>query len=111
MPFRNSGTARNSEGQEGGQAEGKRARWVAVSLPIEGRTDNGTIAIMDHRQNPEHPAPWRVDGQLGIAPSRCILGEWKLKKGEASTSRYRVFVHTGAIDPARLDASWKEFCK
>ncbi len=111
MPFRDMATAaaRNSEGQENGKAEQQRARWVAVSMAIEGRSDWGVIAMMDHKSNPGHPVPWRVDGQLGVAPSRCILGDWKLGKGETGEAKYRLLVTCGKIDPARIDKSWLEF--
>ena len=105
------GEAVNSQGQINKQAEGHRARWVSVSMPIEGVGADGWagIAIMDHSTNPEHPNPWRVDGQLGIAPSRCIAGDWHLSAGETTTSRYRLFVFGGRSDMSRVDANWTEF--
>jgi hypothetical protein len=111
MPFRGRGSAINSEGRSGADAEQKRARWVAVTLPIEGRSDDATIAILDHPRNPDHPQPWRVDGQLGIAPSRCILGDWTLAKGRRTTSRYRVFIAGGHAKPEAIEAAWKDFAR
>ncbi|MBC8138064.1 MAG: PmoA family protein [Fibrella sp.] len=91
-------------------AEGQRARWVAVAMPIPGR-DTGVagIALLDHPSNPEHPAPWRVDGNYGIVPSRCIAGEWLLPEGEVSTNRYRVFAFTGEISHDTIEAEWRQF--
>ncbi len=100
------GDALSSEGKP---ADGQRARWLAVRMDIAGRDDGATIAILDHPQNPAHPAPWRLDGQLGIAPSRCILGDWKLAKGESTTSRYRVIVRGGRAKPEALEAEFKRF--
>lgn len=76
MPVRPdcAGVALNSAGQTNDAAEGQRAAWVSVHLNIPGREALAQracgIAMLDHPSNPEHPAPWRVDGQLGIAPSR-----------------------------------------
>lgn len=111
MPYRedNGGIALNSEGLSNREAEGKRARWTAVSMPIEGRTDEAGIAFLDHPDNPEHPVPWRVDGHLGIAPSRCIAGPWKLTAGEASRNRYRIFVFTGGMIPDPIQQAWQAF--
>jgi hypothetical protein len=111
MPYRQEfgGQAINSEGQINSLAEGKRARWVACSMPIEGRTDQAGLAYMDHPNNPEHPVPWRVDYQLGISPSRCIAGQWQLAKGEAKTSQYRILVFCGSTNPIAMNVYWNDF--
>ena len=111
MPWRKEtgGEAVNSEGQKGGQSEGKRARWVDVGMPIEGRADWAHVAILDHKANPEHPTIWRVDGQLGVGPARSRAGEWSIKKGESAKFRYRFFVYTGATSAEKVEAEWKRF--
>jgi len=91
-------------------AEGKRARWIALAMPIPGRASGAAgIAILDHPSNPEHPAPWRVDDNYGIVPSRCIAGEWRLSHGEATLNRYRVFVYAGGISHEAVEAEWRQF--
>lgn len=111
MPYRpeTGGTALNSEGQENNDTEGRRARWVSVTMPIAGRADNAGIVLMDHPGNPEHPVPWRVDKQLGIAPSRSIAGEWRLAKDEETVSRYRLYIFCGDADPKYIEEVWKAF--
>lgn len=115
MPFVNQGTAINSEGQRTpAGTEAQRARWVAIALPIPDRAGADPIAglaMMDHPANPEHPVPWRVDGQLGIAPSRCIAGAWTLAAGASSTARHRVFIHTGSTDVPAVESSWSRFIR
>jgi len=113
MPYRKDvgGEGVNSEGQGREEAEGQRAQWVAVAMPIEGRSDWAGMAMMDHPGNPEHPVPWRVDGQLGIAPSRCIAGAWTLGRGEAVTYRHRVLVYCGKVQADTVEASWKAFAR
>jgi len=111
MPWRKEGEAVNSEGQKNGAAEGKRARWVDVGMPIEGRPDWGHIAILDHKTNPEHPIPWRVDGQLGVGPARSRVGDWTIKKGDGVRFRYRFLVYTGAGAPEKVEAEWQSFTK
>lgn len=111
MPWtqKTGGEAINSEGKKNGACEGQRARWVNVGMPIAGRDDWGNIAILDHKDNPEHPVPWRVDGQLGVGPARSRVGEWKLPKGETVRFRYRFLVQTGKADPEKIEAAWKEW--
>lgn len=113
MPFVDRGTVLSSSGASTIAAcEGQRAAWVAIAMPIPDRRSADPwagLAIMDHPSNPEHPSPWRVDGQFGIAPSRCIAGPWQLNSGVAVTARHRVYIHPGATDPAAVAASWHRF--
>jgi putative heme-binding domain-containing protein len=101
----------NSALQKNGQAEGKRAVWVDVGMDIEGRNDWGHITIFDHPKNSDFPQPWRVDGQLGIGPSRAILGDWKIPQGETETIRHRFIIHTGKLDSKALTKKWEDYSK
>ena len=96
MPFRKENAGRqyavNSRGQRNKDAEQQEAEWVEISMPIDGRESNGMVRIEDLPGNPGYPNPWRVDGQLGVVPSYCIRGPWKLAKGEKRVNRYRVTV-------------------
>jgi hypothetical protein len=113
MPWqaRAGGEAINSDGKKNSAAEGQRARWVDIGMPIEGRDDWGHIAILDHKENPEHPTLWRVDGQLGVGPARSRFGDWKLAKGETAKFQYRFVVYCGKTDVERVEAAWKGFGK
>ncbi|MDF2671728.1 MAG: hypothetical protein K0R67_4034 [Paenibacillus sp.] len=113
MPFRHpsGGTALNSAGQRNAEAEGKRARWVAVQMPIQGRDNDAGIAIMDHPSNLEHPVPWRVDGQLGISPSCSIAGPWRLNHGEIRSFQYSVIIFTGQIQESFIEETWQSFAR
>jgi hypothetical protein len=113
MPFHKErgGEALNSEGQTNQDAETQRARWVSVSMPIEGRNDWAGIAMFDHPGNPGFPNPWRVDGQLGIAPSRCLAGPWSLRRQESTTSRYRLYLFTGRTVADQVEDQWQLLSK
>jgi hypothetical protein len=109
MPWRKEirSDAINSEGQSKKAAEGQRARWVDVGMEIEGRSDWAHVAMLDHRGNPDHPVPWRVDANLGIVPSRTRLGDWKIAKGETARARYRLVVYTGELNRDLIERYWK----
>jgi hypothetical protein len=111
MPYREEqgGTALSSEGLGFPLAEGRPARWVALSMPLPGRRGQAGVAMLDHPGNPGHPVSWRVDNQLGLAPSRCIGGDWSLDQGESTTSRYRLYLSCGPIDPEAVAAQWRAF--
>ncbi len=113
MPFVNEGTVVNSEGQRtSADTEAQRARWVAIAMPLpdrQGHDPTAGMAMMDHPGNPQHPVPWRVDGQLGISPSRCIAGAWHLTAGASSIAHHRVFIHAGPTDVSVVKSSWADF--
>lgn len=111
MPWRaeSGGSAINSSGQNVSEADGERAKWVAVQMPIEGMDSEAQVAMMDHPQNLAHPVPWRVDHQLGVSPSVSIAGEWRLAAGEERTFLHRVAVYASPVDPAVIEESWKSF--
>lgn len=99
----------NSGGRRNGEAEGRRALWTDVGVAIDGREDPGHIAILDHPDNEAFPTPWRVDGELGVGPSRQILGDWALAHGERTTIRYRLIVYTGERNLADLTRAWVRY--
>lgn len=103
------GLAVNSEGQRNGDAEKQRARWTAISMPIEGRNDWGGVAIMDHPENLAFPVTWRVDNELGISPSRCIAESWTIPAGTTEAYRYRLHVFCGPIDSDSVERRWGQF--
>lgn len=111
MPWKRGihGEAINSEGQANNKAEGQRARWVDVGMEIDGRADWAHIALLDSSKNPDFPTPWRVDGNLGIVPSRSRLGDRKLAKGKTERARYRLLVYTGDLNKSLIeqyDKNW-----
>ncbi len=104
------GEAVNALGEKNmAQAEGHRAIWMDVGMEIEGRDEWGHIAILDHPDNVAFPSPWRVDNQLGVGPSRQILGNWSLSIGESATEKYRLVIYTGDLDNYKLRRLWKNY--
>lgn len=108
MPFKNQPGAKaiNSEGQINGKAEGQKARWVDISMTVDGRKDPAHIAVLSHE-----PVLWRVDGQLGVGPAKSRGGAWKLAKDESVVLRYRFLVYTGEFQQNQVEAEWKAFAE
>lgn len=111
MPWRKEvgGTVINSEGQMNAEAELQRARWNDVGVPIQGRSDAGHIAILEHPLNTGFPNAWRVDNELGVGPSRQISGDWSIPQGESESIRYRLIVYTGEFNEDTIARLWKEY--
>ena len=103
------GKAINSEGKINNEAEQQRAKWLDLGLPIEGRKDNAHIAILEHPGNTGFPNAWRVDNELGVGPSRQILGDWSIQEGKSEVIRYRLIIYTGNFDNDVITRLWKEF--
>ena len=111
MPWREGipGEVVNAVGKRNHSAEGQRAIWNDIGIQVDGRHDLAHIAILDHPDNKDFPIPWRVDNELGIGPSRQILGDWNIRKGETEVIRYRLIVYTGDLNEVALTRSWKEY--
>lgn len=103
------GVVVNAAGQRNAWGEGQRAIWNDIGIQVPGRTDMGHIAIMDHPDNKGFPSPWRVDNELGVGPSRQILGDWKISNGETEVIRYRIVVYTGDHDEGMIREVWKKY--
>ena len=109
----------NSEGLKDGAAWGKRAKWVAFHGPDSEGTPT-VVALLDHPENLRHPTWWhaRDYGLLAANPfgakdfkDKTFKGDGSfiLKKGESLTQRYRLILHQGDLESARVEASWQEF--
>ena len=96
------GLYHSSEGVEGDEVWGTRARWVQLS----GRVDEmpASITIMDHPDNVGFPTYWHARGyglfaanplgQKALSDGKEELN-FALKDGESVTFRYRVVLHAG----------------
>lgn len=110
----------NSEGLRDDKVWGTHAKWVDMSGPIEGKTYG--IAIFDHPSNLRHPTRWHArDYGLFAANPFCEVemdksqpkgaGDYVLPAGKSVTFKYRVLIHTGEPDVAKIEAAFAEFAK
>lgn len=111
MPWKKGieGQAVNAARQRNEKAEGQRAMWVDVGMEMEGRENQGHIAIFDHPQNSGFPQNWRVDGQLGIGPVRARMGDWQIKKGMTEQIQHLILAYTGDIGDLEMKAVFDEY--
>ena len=111
MPWRQGveGEVINADGKKNGEAEGQRAKWNDIGIQIDGRKDKAHIAILDHSTNADSPVAWRVDNELGIGPSRQILGDWSIQKGKSEIVRYRLIVYTGEFKRDDINRLCKKY--
>ncbi len=111
------GKSINSEGVEGKEMWGKRAKWVDYWAPIDEHTVG--IAIFDHPSNPRHPTWWhaRHYGLIAANPfgihdfekKPAGTGDMKIAAGESVTFRYRFLFHQGDNQQADIAGQYKLF--
>jgi hypothetical protein len=111
MPFRKSCNARvaNSAGQQGDDTEQQPASWVDLTMEVNDGNAAGGISILDHPDNPGHPAHWRVDGQRGINPAPCIPGPIDLPAGQTILHRYRLVLYENLLVPEEIHREWNAY--
>ena len=101
----------NSNGQVGEeQCWGKAADWCDYVGPVDGKTVG--IAIMDAKSNFRHPTTWHIRGYglyaanpfglSGFTNDKSKNGSCTWKKGETATFNYRILIHQGGTQDARI---------
>ena len=99
---------------------GKRAPWCDYSgpVPVAGAAWYG-VTLMDYETNPRHPTYWHVR-DYGLMTANCFgihhfTGSedkrWDLviEAGASLTWRYRVLIHHGNVDTARVATHYHNF--
>jgi len=108
----------NSSGAVGEKAIwGKRADWVDYSGNV-GKEEVG-IAVFDNPMNPRHPTYWHARhygllaanafGTREFTHDRHQDGSYTIAAGESLTFHYRVFIHEGDVQRARVGEAYKQY--
>ena len=113
-------TLTNARGGAGEKAIwGKPAEWCDLSGRIDGKPYG--VAILDHPQNPRHPATWHAR-EYGLLASNIFglsyfdptknakgTGDFTIKAGDTATFRHRILFHPGDAKSAKLDERFREY--
>jgi Methane oxygenase PmoA len=110
MPYRHNlgGKAFDSAGQ---RESGRRARWVAVQLPLPDTGRQAQAVLLDHASNPGSPVVWRIDNELGIGPAPSAEAAWGLPEDGERAFRYRLVVFGEPADAQVVDDAWQRYCE
>ena len=108
----------NSEGTEGTDVWGKRAKWVELSGMIG--DEQVSVIILDHPENVGHPTYWHARG-YGLFAANPLGQEtfsdgeeslnFTLDPGQSVTFKYRIHIQTGAIDPAAINDVYDNYTR
>lgn len=112
------GIMTNAEGKTGEKAVwGKPSAWLDYSGTLEGVGSRG-VAIFDHPDNFGYPTRWhaREYGLVGANPFGLkhftdgeLRGGKTVNRGDSLTFRYRIFVHSGDVQKARVADRYVEY--
>ncbi len=106
----------SSEGLEGTDVWGKRAKWVALSGTINDK--DVTVAIMDEPNNIGYPTYWHARGYglfAANALGQKIFSDGKeelnflLEPKAAVTFKYRIEVLDGMVNKEQLESEYNNF--
>jgi hypothetical protein len=96
---------------------GKTSNWMDYSGEVDGAKLG--IAILDHPSNPHHPVRWQARGYGLFAPNpfgarefthgQIPDGSVTLEAGQTLHLRYRVIIHPGDAQAAKLDAAYAKY--
>lgn len=99
----------NSEGQRNeAPMFRKPARWVDYSGPVTGSSTGG-ITLMDHPDNPHHPAPFHVRDEGWMGASLSLAGPITVAPDRPLRLRYGLWMHSGVPDRPTIDRAWSAF--
>lgn len=113
------GMYRSSEGKEGNDVWGTRAKWMNLSGTING--EKVSLAILDHPDNIGFPTYWHARGYGLYAANPLGQKEmsggkeelnYKLSAGESVTFRHRIIIYSGTeVSDELLNTDFEEFSK
>ena len=106
----------NSDGIEGEDVWGKRAKWVALDGTIDKK--EVTVVIFDNPQNVGYPTYWHARGYGLFAANplgQNVFSEGKetlnysLNPGESVTFEYRILIINGKPDKAYIESEYQYY--
>jgi hypothetical protein len=112
------GLMTDSEGRSGeSKVWGNRASWVDYCGEVDG--EKLGIAILDHPENPRHPTYWHsrsyglfaanIFGLHDFLRDKSANGSMTIERGNPLRFRYRVIIHGGDSQSARIAERYKEY--
>ena len=117
----NSGVTGNylsSEGIEGTDVWGKRAKWVSLTGTIENK--DVTVIIFDNPQNVGYPTYWHARGyglfaanpfgQNTFSEGKETLN-YNLKVGQSVTLKYRFLILNGKTEKDQIESDYQKYIK
>lgn len=98
-----------NEGKKRDAGNHTRPNWVDIHGPVSNGKHAG-ITVLNHPDNYRFPQPVRLHPSM---PYFCwapmVLGNYKIKPGEPLVSKYRMVVHQGEVNAAKMTELYNDF--
>ena len=98
-----------SEGKKRDAGNHTQRNWVDIHGPVSNGKHAG-ITVLNHPDNYRFPQPVRLHPSM---PYFCwapmVLGNYKIKPGEPLVSKYRMVVHQGEVNAAKMTELYNDF--
>jgi len=105
-----------SEGKVRKDADGSNARWCIIEGESATKEGRSGILFMSFPANRMHPEPMRVwpenqNGRGDVYFEFCPIRhkDWKIKKGNDYTLKYRLVIFDGKMTPEDAENYWQAF--
>jgi len=102
----------DSEGRKNLDARGPISRWLDASAVIDPAFGPAGLTIICHPNNERYPSYWHLwarEGGLYANPSMIFDGAYTLAPGKSFHLGYRILVHKGYGDPAKVEQELQAF--
>ncbi len=84
--------------------------WADLYAKYWGSDEYDGFAIIDHKDNTEHPSGWSLRHYGVLNPAFTALdGPYTIRVGEPLVLKYRLFIHKGAPDAGLIESIKKEY--
>lgn len=113
------GIYRSSEGLEGHDVWGTRAKWVNLTGQIDGTPVS--VALLDHPENVGYPTYWHARGYGLFAANPLGMKEMSggeeelnfvLSAGDSIIFKHRIIINSGKeTDDSEIEKEWEEFAR
>jgi Methane oxygenase PmoA len=110
------GSYTGSDGKTGDAVWGTRGPWTMLKGKVE--SEQVTLAILDHPQNPGHPTYWHARGYGLFAANNLAQNAFDPKQaevkrtiapGESMTFRHRILIVSGDVAASRMNSEQQQF--
>jgi hypothetical protein len=86
--------------------------WSDVSFYLKERSAHSGVAVFQHPENPGYPHPgWILRHYSFLGVSWPHVTAHVLQPGESVTLRYRMYVHRGDAEAAKVETAFEEYAR
>lgn len=98
-----------SSGELDRDADHDRFHWADLSARLRGAQKASGATVFDHPANPGFPNTWCLRRYGIVSPTYPGEGNHEIRPGEPLRLRYRIWIHRGGADRAKIQAAYRAY--